>query len=256
VSSNWGKNRHRAPRRPRTVQTPALRSAGCLRKVISPSLNLSSSHPAIRLPSSFYLTLTFNPGPFGLLRGFLPTGMGRPAPALSAVSAMSAVAGGPYPNFPVRAYRRNRAVSQIIDSGLCHSCDHIAVGRIGTCQIKASRKSAQSHAPKGRVGQKYLASGIHISMPLWEREQPAEAKPQTARDYETVGIVLEGKAELHIEGQLVLLEKGDSWVVPKGSRHTTRLSKPLLQFRRPAHLRRCTGGTNNHLRCWNPLLSL
>ena len=27
----------------------------------------------------------------------------------------------------------------------------------------------------------------------------------------------------HIEGQLVLLEKGDSWVVPKGSRHTYKI---------------------------------
>jgi quercetin dioxygenase-like cupin family protein len=35
--------------------------------------------------------------------------------------------------------------------------------------------------------------------------------------------VLEGKAELHIEGQLVLLEKGDSCVVPKGSRHTYKV---------------------------------
>ena len=59
-------------------------------------------------------------------------------------------------------------------------------------------------------------SGIHVSMRLWEGEQRIEPKPQTVRDYETVGLVLEGKAELHIEGQLVLLEKGDSWVVPKG----------------------------------------
>jgi hypothetical protein len=58
----------------------------------------------------------------------------------------------------------------------------------------------------GRFGQKYLASGIRISMRLWESEQPAEAK----RKYETAGFVIEGKAELHIEGQLVLLEKGDS----------------------------------------------
>ena len=43
-------------------------------------------------------------------------------------------------------------------------------------------------------------------MRLWESEQPAEAK----RKYETAGFVIEGKAELHIEGQLVLLEKGDS----------------------------------------------
>ena len=88
---------------------------------------------------------------------------------------------------------------------------------------KSITKVSSEYAPKGRFGQKYLASGIHISMRLWEREQPAEAKPQTARDYETVGFVLEGKAELHIEGQLVLLEKGDSWVVPKGSRHTYKV---------------------------------
>ena len=31
------------------------------------------------------------------------------------------------------------------------------------------------------------------------------------------------KAELHLEGQLVLLEKGDSWVVPKGVRHTYKI---------------------------------
>ena len=81
---------------------------------------------------------------------------------------------------------------------------------------KSITKVSSAHAPKGRFGQKYLASGIHISIRLWEREPPGEAKSQTARDYETVGLVLEGKAELHIEGQLVLLEKGDSWVVPKG----------------------------------------
>jgi quercetin dioxygenase-like cupin family protein len=88
---------------------------------------------------------------------------------------------------------------------------------------KSTTKVSSAHAPKGRFGQKYLASGIRISIRLLEREPPGEAKSQTARDYETVGLVLEGKAELHIEGQLVLLEKGDSWVVPKGSRHTYKI---------------------------------
>ena len=73
---------------------------------------------------------------------------------------------------------------------------------------KSITKVSSEYAPKGRFGQKYLAPGIHISIRFWEREQPAEAKPQTARDCETVGLVFEGKAELHIEGQLVLLEKG------------------------------------------------
>jgi hypothetical protein len=54
----------------------------------------------------------------------------------------------------------------------------------------------------------YLASGIHVSMRLWEHEEPDLAKATTPRDYETVGFVIEGKAELHLEDQLVLLEKG------------------------------------------------
>lgn len=62
-------------------------------------------------------------------------------------------------------------------------------------------------------------------MRLWEREPPSESKPQSARPYETVGFVIEGKAELHIEGQCVLLEKGDSWVVPKGSQHTYKITE-------------------------------
>lgn len=81
-----------------------------------------------------------------------------------------------------------------------------------------------SHAsPKGEMGQKYLASGIHISMRLWENEQPGEPKPETQRDYETVGYVVQGKAELHISGQVVLLEPGNSWVVPKGASHTYKI---------------------------------
>jgi quercetin dioxygenase-like cupin family protein len=97
------------------------------------------------------------------------------------------------------------------------------LGRIRNMPDKSITKVSSADAPKGRFGQKYLASGIHISIRLWEREPPGEAKSQTGRDYETVGFVLEGKAELHIEGQLVLLEKGDSWVVPKGSRHTYKI---------------------------------
>jgi quercetin dioxygenase-like cupin family protein len=84
-------------------------------------------------------------------------------------------------------------------------------------------KVSSIHSPKGHAGQKYLASGIHVSMRLWEREEPAITKPKTSREYETVGFVIEGKAELHIEDQLVLLEKGDSWVVPKGATHTYKV---------------------------------
>ena len=78
-------------------------------------------------------------------------------------------------------------------------------------------------SPIGAMGQKYLASGKHVAMRLWENEEPAEPKAPASREYETVGYVLRGRAELHIEGQMVTLEKGDSWVVPAGARHTYRI---------------------------------
>lgn len=60
-------------------------------------------------------------------------------------------------------------------------------------------------------------------MRLWEEENPGPVKPPSARDYETVGYVLAGRAELHVEGQMVLLEKGDSYVVPRGAAHTYKI---------------------------------
>jgi quercetin dioxygenase-like cupin family protein len=84
-------------------------------------------------------------------------------------------------------------------------------------------KVQAKHSPRGEQGQKHLALGIHLAMRLWEREQPTEAKPMTTRDYETVGYVIEGRAELHLEGQMVLLEAGDSWMVPRGAKHTYKI---------------------------------
>jgi quercetin dioxygenase-like cupin family protein len=84
-------------------------------------------------------------------------------------------------------------------------------------------KVDSSHSPKGQLGQKYLASGKTISMRLWENEEPNEPKEPAAREYETVGYVITGRAELHIEGQTILLEPGSSWIVPKGASHTYKI---------------------------------
>lgn len=83
------------------------------------------------------------------------------------------------------------------------------------------------HSPRGQGGQKYLAGGIHLAMRLWEDEQPGGDKPESRRDYETVGYVIRGRAELHLEGQKVLLEPGDSWVVPKGASHRYKILEPF-----------------------------
>ena len=79
------------------------------------------------------------------------------------------------------------------------------------------------NSPHGEMGQKYLASGINIAMRLWEDQEPNDNKEMQKRDYETVGYVIKGKAELHLEGQMVLLEEGDSWVVPKNASHAYKI---------------------------------
>lgn len=94
-------------------------------------------------------------------------------------------------------------------------------------------------SPHGEMGQKYLASGKNLAMRLWENEEPSEPKPPTSRDYETVGYVIKGRAELHLAGQMVLLEKGDSWVIPKGSEHTYKILESFTAVEAtypPAHV--------------------
>ncbi|NDJ19900.1 cupin domain-containing protein [Myxacorys almedinensis] len=87
----------------------------------------------------------------------------------------------------------------------------------------AKKVDAQS-SPRGDMGQKYLASGESLAMRLWEQEEPAdEVKPSTKREYETVGYAISGRAELHLDGQVIVLESGDSWVVPKGVSHTYKI---------------------------------
>jgi quercetin dioxygenase-like cupin family protein len=85
------------------------------------------------------------------------------------------------------------------------------------------QKVMSKKSPHGEMGQKYLASGINVAMRLWENQEPGDGMEEHTRDYETVGYVIKGRAELQTEGQTILLEKGDSWVVPKGARHTYKI---------------------------------
>jgi len=64
-------------------------------------------------------------------------------------------------------------------------------------------------------------------MRLWEDEPPGKPKAATQREYETVGYVIQGRAELELEGQTVILESGDSWVVPKGTLHRYTILEPF-----------------------------
>ena len=84
------------------------------------------------------------------------------------------------------------------------------------------KKVSSQSSPKGAMGQVYLASGKRVSMRLWRDEEP-QAKDAVRRDYETVGYVISGRAELTIDGQTIKLEPGDSWLVPAGAEHSYRI---------------------------------
>jgi quercetin dioxygenase-like cupin family protein len=85
-------------------------------------------------------------------------------------------------------------------------------------------KVSSEQSPRGPEGEVYLASGKKLSMRMWREEEPTEGAPRR-RDYETVGFVISGRAELVTEGQTVRLEPGDSWVVPQGAEHSYRITE-------------------------------
>ena len=83
-------------------------------------------------------------------------------------------------------------------------------------------KVEAASAPKGSQGQRYLASGRGLSMRLWENEAPGTPLTPVRRPYETVGYAIAGRAELTLEGQMVKLGPGSSWIVPKDAEHSYR----------------------------------
>ena len=84
------------------------------------------------------------------------------------------------------------------------------------------KKVSSEASLSGDGGQVYLTSGKRVSMRLWRNEEP-QSKSATRRDYETVGYVISGSAELTVEGQTLKLEPGDSWLVPAGAEHSYRI---------------------------------
>ena len=80
-----------------------------------------------------------------------------------------------------------------------------------------------AEAQQGPQGQRYLASGAAISMRLWDKVAAGHASAPVRRDYETVGYVIAGRAELVLDGSPVTLEPGISWIVPRGAEHSYRI---------------------------------
>lgn len=90
------------------------------------------------------------------------------------------------------------------------------------------KKVQSGQSPAGDMGQKYLVAGKRMFMRLWEKKPTQDDKEASSRDYETIGFVIDGKAELTIAGQTVSLEKGDCWLVPAGAKHSYKMLEPFV----------------------------
>lgn len=88
-------------------------------------------------------------------------------------------------------------------------------------------KVNEREAAQGEQGQRLLAAGERLSMRIWEQEPPQAEPTVSTRDYETVGYVITGAAELDLDGAVTRLGPGDSWVVPAGARHSYRILEAL-----------------------------
>lgn len=88
-------------------------------------------------------------------------------------------------------------------------------------------KITVTSASSGEMGQRYLASGSRVALRLWSEQPTSSGKPQVAREYETVGYVISGRARLVTGDEALDLGPGDSWVVPSGVEHTYEIVEEL-----------------------------
>ncbi len=95
--------------------------------------------------------------------------------------------------------------------------------------MSTTEKVDASHAPLGSLGQTFLAGGDQVTLRLWE-EAPgdSEHKEPYARPYETVGYVIEGKLEITVDDETIVLESEQSWVVPAEAERTYRVHEPRV----------------------------
>ncbi len=64
-----------------------------------------------------------------------------------------------------------------------------------------------------------------------------EKEPAVYCVEETLGYVIEGRARLEIDGQVLMLEPGDCLIIPKGARHRFQILEPLKMIESTMGLR-------------------
>lgn len=94
-------------------------------------------------------------------------------------------------------------------------------------------KLSVTEAPDGSMREKLLVGTDQVALRYWQElpprwpNNPKEQEEWTIRQYDTLGYVIKGRAELQTEGKSLKLQPGDSWRVPRGVRHRYVISEPL-----------------------------
>lgn len=129
----------------------------------------------------------------------------------------------------VLSYNQNKADAAVFIQ-LAAACFKEATKKsMNTQSVKENDLTVSAQeAETGDMGQKLLISGDKVALRMWD-EQPGdgEDKAAHARSYETAGYVIEGKAELTLDGKTIPLEPGVSWVVPQGAEHSYKILEPF-----------------------------
>ncbi|PWN06467.1 cupin domain-containing protein [Rhodohalobacter mucosus] len=102
-----------------------------------------------------------------------------------------------------------------------------------------SEEISEGKLPKSDSAKEILSTGENLGLRIWRDEEPNTDKEPHKTEYETVGYVLKGKAELHLGDDVTELTPGDSYVVPKGVEHTYKILETFTAVEAtspPAHL--------------------
>jgi mannose-6-phosphate isomerase-like protein (cupin superfamily) len=102
-----------------------------------------------------------------------------------------------------------------------------------------TKEIAEEKLTEGNDVKEILASGEDVGLRIWRDEEPGADKEVHTSSYETVGYVLKGKAELHVNDKVIELTEGDSYLVPKEAEHTYKILETFSAVEAtspPAHL--------------------
>lgn len=104
---------------------------------------------------------------------------------------------------------------------------------------ETTEEIAEAKLPETDESKEIMASGEDVGLRIWRNEEPGTDKETHSSSYETVGYVLKGKAELHLEDQIIELTEGNSYLVPKETEHTYKILETFSAVEAtspPAHL--------------------